>query len=188
MATMFEDQILCLWFRLSGPELFWLALCHVEFSPGHLVLRMTIPCHVALFATSIASHRTLPFVLLPALRSSTFRSIQFHWLKFIRILVLIVVTCKLLSFEVVVTTVWNINRLVAWGSVMASFHSTFVKVVVDFDRCTDEVIKIFNLHAGSHEFVFDILFQTTSEHSHEGGVIPIGNLGILLEFSGMVGC
>lgn len=74
------------------------------------------------------------------------------------------------------------------GNVVTFLHSTFVKVVVDFDRRTDEVVETLDFHAGSHELVLDILLETTSVHSHQGGVIPIGNLGILLEFRGIIGC
>jgi hypothetical protein len=120
---------------------------------------------VTFLVTCIASHLTLPFKLLLALRSATFGNIQFYRHGSVRILVLVIVI-KLLSLEVVVTAVWNISRLASRGNVVASFHSAFVKVVVDFDCCADEFIEILDLLAGSHKFVLNIFLQTTAVHSY----------------------
>jgi hypothetical protein len=57
---------------------------------------------------------------------------------------------------VIVATVRNITRLAARGNVIASFYSAFVKVVVDFDRCTDEFVKVLDFLAGPHKFVLNI--------------------------------
>jgi hypothetical protein len=65
----------------------------------HLVLRTTIPCHITFLVTCVASHLTLSFGLLLALRSATFGDIKFHWHGSIRILVL-VAAVKLLAFKV----------------------------------------------------------------------------------------
>ena len=141
---------------------------------------------MALLTTSIVSYRTLPFILLPTLRSLTFSNIQFYQLKSVQILV-VIITVKLFSFKVIITTIQNISRLTTRGNIIASFYSTFIKVIVDFDRYTDKIIKIFDFYAGSYKFVLNVLLQTTSVYSYKSRVILIGNLGILLELSGIVG-
>jgi hypothetical protein len=65
----------------------------------HLVLRTTIPCHITSLVACVASHLTLPFELLLALKSATFGDIKFHWYGSVRILVL-VAAVRLLAFEV----------------------------------------------------------------------------------------
>ena len=140
---------------------------------------------MAFLTTSIASYRTLPFKLLPPIRSSTFSNIEFYQLGSIRILVLITVAEVIPSF---IITVQDVARLALGDYIVASFYSTFVKVIVDFDRYTDKIVQIFDFYAGSHKFILNVFLQATSVYSYQGGVILIGNLGILLEFRGIIGC
>ncbi len=105
----------------------------------HLVLRMTIPCHVAFLATSHSKSSNFPFKLLHSLRSSTF-SIEFHWLGSLGDPRSASTDCSLPRLFLPFCCCGVGRRLprgaISWRRSML----TFVRNCVDFDRCTDKVI------------------------------------------------